>query len=155
MSTTGEGKRGRAEARVDRRELIKKSLQIGGAAYVAPMIMASAAKVSAQQSPGPNPECQGATCETFVPCAANQSCVCVRSSNGGGYCVDGSTSCSVIGNCGPAPGYSCPAGSFCAVDTCCQVPVCVPFSASAVCQTGPAANTRAPKTGSGPQIGYP
>ena len=140
--------------RVNRRELIKKSLQIGGAAYVAPMVMASVAKVSAQVSPGPNPECQGATCATFVACAANATCVCVRSSSGGGFCVDGSTACAAIGDCGPSPDFTCPAGSFCAVDTCCTVPVCVSFAASAVCQTGPAASTRIPPTGApGTMIG--
>jgi hypothetical protein len=140
--------------RVNRRELIKRSLQIGGAAYVAPMVMASVAKVSAQTSPGPNPECAGATCSTFVACAANALCVCVRSSSGGGFCVDGSTSCSAIGNCGAAPGYACPAGSFCAVDTCCTVPVCVSFAASTVCQTGPAAASRAlPNGPAGTMIG--
>ena len=144
----------REAGRVNRRDLIKKSLQFGGAAYVAPMVMASVAKVSARQSPGPNPECVGATCETFVPCAANASCICVRSSTGGGFCVDGGTSCSIIGPCGPAPDFTCPAGSFCAVDTCCGTPICAPFSASTVCQTGPAAAVRAPKTGSGTLIGY-
>ena len=128
--------------RVNRRELIKKSLQIGGAAYVAPMVMASVAKVSAQGSPGPNPECQGATCSTFVACAANSACVCVRSATGGGFCVLGSTSCSAIGPCGASPDFACPAGSFCAVDTCCSGPVCVSFGASTPCQTGPAASSR-------------
>ena len=132
--------------RVNRRELIKKSLQIGGAAYVAPMVMASVAKVSAQSS-NPNPECIGATCATFVACAANALCVCVRSAQGGGFCVDGSTSCAGIGNCGPSPTFTCPAGSFCAVDTCCGVPVCVSFAASAICQVQPPAAQRVPPNG--------
>lgn len=140
--------------RVNRRELIKKSLQIGGAAYVAPMVMASVAKVSAQISPGPNPECQGATCATFVACAANAACVCVRSSAGGGFCVLGSTSCSAIGPCGASPDFTCPAGSFCAVDTCCSGPVCVSFGASSACQTGPAASARIlPEGPAGTMIG--
>ena len=78
--------------KVNRRELIKKTLQVGGAAYVAPMVLASAVPLSAQGSPGPNPQCIGATCTTFIPCATNAACVCVTSSSGGGFCVDGGTS---------------------------------------------------------------
>lgn len=155
MSTWDKNDDGQPALRINRRDLLKKSLQVGGAAYVAPIVMSSVAKVSAQQSPGPNPECVGATCETFVPCSSNSDCICVRSSNGGGYCVPGSTSCSIIGNCGPAPGYACPEGSFCAVDTCCeQGPICAPFALSAQCQSeGPAATTRAPKSADG-TFGY-
>ena len=123
-----------------RREALRRALKAGGVAYVAPMVLGSAAPASAQAS-GPNPECTGATCATFVPCNSNSACVCVRSSAGGGYCVLGSTSCSDVGPCGAAPGYACPAGSFCALDTCCGSPVCVMFSASTPCQipaSGPA-----------------
>ncbi len=147
MSEIKDGLKEPGGIRVNRRELIKKSLQIGGAAYIAPMVMASVAKVSAQVSPGPNPECAGATCATFVACASNATCVCVRSSSGGGFCVDGQTSCAAIGPCGASPDFTCPAGSFCAVDTCCSGPVCVSFSASAVCQTGPPASARVLPTG--------
>ena len=154
MSEIKDALKSRDGIRVNRRELIKKSLQFGGAAYVAPLVVASVAKVSAQVS-NPNPECQGATCATFVPCAANPTCVCVRSSSGGGFCVDGQTSCSAIGNCGPSPTFTCPAGSFCAVDTCCGVPVCVSFAASTLCQTGPPASSRTPPSGApGTTIGY-
>lgn len=154
MSVNGNDSNDGKSIKVNRRELLKKSLQFGGAAYVAPMVLGSTAKLAAQQS-GPNPECAGATCATFVPCAANSACVCVRSSAGGGFCVLGSTSCGAIGNCGPAPGYACPAGSFCAVDTCCGVPVCVSFGASTNCQTGPSASGRSAPTGPlGTTIGY-
>lgn len=143
-------------SKVDRRELIKKTLQLGGAAYVAPMVLASAVPLSAQGSPGPNPGCIGATCTTFIPCAVNPSCVCVQSSGGGGFCVDGATSCGAIGNCGPAPTFTCPSGSFCAVNTCCGVPVCVSFAASAVCQTtqNPAPGRGPRPSGAGPFIGW-
>jgi hypothetical protein len=145
-----------SENRVNRRELIKKTLQMSGAAYVAPMVLAAAVPLSAQGSPGPNPQCIGASCTTFIPCATNPNCVCITSSSGGGFCLDGTTSCAVIGPCGPAPGFTCPAGSFCAVDTCCGQPICAPFSASAVCQaTSAPAPGRGPRpAGTGPFLGW-
>ncbi len=117
-----------------RRDVIKKALKAGGVAYVAPMVLGSVVPAAAQVSTGPNPECAAATCTTFVACNSNASCVCVSSSTGGGYCVLGATSCTAIGNCGAAPDYTCPAGSFCAINTCCNVPVCVAFTASTPCQ---------------------
>lgn len=136
MEVTANGDRG-----TNRREAIKRALKAGGVAYVAPIVLGSAVPASAQVSPGPNPECVSATCATFVPCNSNSACVCVASSTGGGFCVLGSTSCSAVGPCGAAPGYACPAGSFCALNTCCGSPVCVMFSASTPCQvpaSGPA-----------------
>ena len=129
------------ERAASRRDVIKKALKAGGVAYVAPMVLGSVLPAAAQGSGNPNPNCAAATCATFVQCNTNSSCVCVSSSSGGGFCVLGSTSCAAVGNCGAAPGYACPAGSFCAVNTCCGVPVCVLYTASTPCQlpgTGPA-----------------
>ncbi|RIK68138.1 MAG: hypothetical protein DCC65_04775 [Planctomycetota bacterium] len=71
------------------------------------------------------PECEGATCATFVPCFGDPACVCVRLSGGGagGVCVIGSTPCAGLAPCSDG---NCPPGSVCAVDTCCGLPVCVP-----------------------------
>jgi hypothetical protein len=83
---------------------------------------------------GPDPECAGATCQTFIPCEGNScaSPVCGTLSsdgttgNGGGVCVEGTTPCLGLSNCFNG---DCPVGSFCAIDSCCAVPVCVPPSA--------------------------
>ena len=74
---------------------------------------------------GPNPECAGATCSTFVACdSTNPDCVCTTLFNGGGLCVPGSTSCVSLAACSADGG--CPDGSLCAVNTCCGTPVCIP-----------------------------
>ena len=54
------------------------------------------------------PECEGATCETFIPCEGNEACVCVTTSTGGGVCVIGATPCAGLLLC---PDGDCPPGS--------------------------------------------
>jgi hypothetical protein len=131
--------------RVDRRSMIKRALTLGGAAYVAPMILSTATPVSAQgvtPPPGgsPNPECTGATCATFsqFPCSSNPDCVCTTLAAGGGFCVPGSTSCASLAACGA--GNTCPAGSLCVVNTCCAGAVCVPTSLTCPPSTTPPPN---------------
>lgn len=130
-------------SRLNRRELIVKSLQVGGAAYVAPMILASATPAMAQIT---NPLCVGATCETFIECSTNPDCVCVTLSSGGGLCIPGSTLCASLTACGE--GNTCPAGSLCAVNTCCVTPVCIPTALTEACAGGQAAGPRTKVPGS-------
>jgi hypothetical protein len=126
-------KTGVTESRLNRRQLIIKSLKLGSAAYVVPMVLSSATPAMAQVT---NPACAGVTCETFdqFPCSTNVDCICVTLSNGAGFCVPGSTSCDIVGPCGP--GNTCPEGSVCAVNTCCDTPVCAPIGLGALCATG-------------------
>ena len=111
-----------------RRTVIKTGVKL---AYVAPVLAASfkLRNVSAQGAVtgNPNPECRGARCGTFTPCSTNNvDCVCTTTTSGGGFCVPGSTQCNTLVPCGRDG--SCPAGSLCAVDTCCIDPVCIPVS---------------------------
>ena len=71
------------------------------------------------------PECAAATCSTFVPCAPNPNCVCASITGGGagGVCLDGTTLCAPLQRCFDG---NCPPGSVCAINTCCDEPVCVP-----------------------------
>jgi hypothetical protein len=103
---------------------------------------------------GPNPECAGATCQTFVECSSgNPDCVCVTTEPGtGGLCVPGTTQCLSLTACGP--NFECPEGQLCAVNTCCIDPVCVPISLA--CVTDQAASDAAftpPSDVGGPTIG--
>jgi len=84
------------------------------------------------------PGCAGASCATFIPCSSgNPDCVCVTlQPSGAGLCVPGSTSCDIVGDCGPD--FSCPAGSLCTVDTCCGRPVCVPVDLQQMCNSAAA-----------------
>ena len=78
----------------------------------------------------PNPECTGATCGTFIPCNPGTTCpnpVCVTTAEGGGLCVEGTTPCGGLLDCTATS--DCPPGSICAVQTCCDRPVCVPVEA--------------------------
>lgn len=87
----------------------------------------------------PHPECAGATCGGFVPCSSsNSDCVCTQRCDppggtpaGFGHCVPGSTSCGPLVTCGA--NCECPDGSYCAPNTCCGRPVCVPFELTAQC----------------------
>ena len=69
----------------------------------------------------PNPECEGATCETFdqFPCGPDgcSNPICATIVEGGGVCVEGLTSCDATPNC--VTSDDCPTGALCAVDTCC------------------------------------
>jgi hypothetical protein len=110
------------ESRPNRRELIIKSLKLGSAAYVVPMVLSSATPALAQVT---NPACVGAACDNFIPCNNNQSCFCFTLASGGGFCsLD--FFCDSVSQCGA--GNTCPAGFVCAVNTCCEIPVCAPIS---------------------------
>jgi hypothetical protein len=74
----------------------------------------------------PAPECEGASCGNFIPCAADPDCICVTLFTGGGICVDGTTQCAPLTTC--PNGNECAPGEICAVDTCCVDNVCVPPS---------------------------
>ncbi len=73
-----------------------------------------------------SPECEAATCETFVLCQGDPDCVCVSLAGGGagGVCVIGATPCGELTLC-PGGVGDCAPGEVCAVDTCCVDPVCV------------------------------
>jgi hypothetical protein len=76
---------------------------------------------------GPNPECQSATCDNFLPCDPAASCafpVCGTTAEGGGLCVDGDTQCDLLLDC--TTSSDCPMGSLCVVESCCLRSVCVP-----------------------------
>jgi hypothetical protein len=116
-----------------RRTVVKTGVKL---AYVAPIVAASfkLREASAQEvmSPGnPNPECRGATCGNFIPCATNPDCICTTTAAGGGFCVPGSTQCAGLADC--AADLSCPAGNVCVVNSCCVVPKCVPISLNQEC----------------------
>lgn len=77
------------------------------------------------QAPTPNPECEGATCETFIPCDPAGGCempVCATIAEGGGVCVEGTTPCAGLLGC--ASSADCPGDGLCVVETCCRIPVC-------------------------------
>lgn len=79
------------------------------------------------QAQSPNPECEGATCETFIPCDPAGGCVmpvCATIAEGGGVCVEGTTPCAGLLDCNTSE--DCPNEGFCIVDTCCVRPVCAP-----------------------------
>jgi len=78
------------------------------------------------QAQSPNPECEGATCENFIPCEPAGGCVmpiCATIAEGGGVCVEGTTPCNSVDSCTSSD--DCPDG-FCVVETCCGEPVCAP-----------------------------
>jgi len=84
-------------------------------------------------SDNPDPQCIGATCDTFTPCSeTNSDCVCASLVSGGGLCIPGSTACAGLETCGED--FSCPPGSICSIDTCCSRPVCLPLSLHDVCE---------------------
>jgi hypothetical protein len=125
---------------VTRRDALKK-LGIGaGIAWSAPVVMSFFSSASAAGTPSPtstsssipvNPECTGATCDTFVQCSENLDCVCASTSDGDGLCLPGSVACEDFQACGP--GFSCPDGFVCIVDSCCETPVCVDLLLNAQC----------------------
>lgn len=105
-----------------RRDLLKKTLALGAAAYVAPKIVGQITTVSAQQISGT--VCpQADTCQTFS-CSGGE-CACVPTVNGPTVCV--SPSC--VSACNTTA--DCPAGSVCFTLNCCGpatfcVPLCSP-----------------------------
>ena len=89
---------------------------------------------------GGDPECNAATCATFIPCEGNTCAipVCVTTSDdgsnpSGGLCLEGSTSCGGLQDCSNG---ICQLGAICAIETCCGNPVCIP--PDAFCSQSPA-----------------
>ncbi len=121
-------------AAVNRRELMKRSLRVGGIAYVAPMILAAATPASAQISQA----CVGATCQTFIPCQNNPNCVCFSLANGSGWCGIG-VSCAGLTPCSLQT--PCPTGFVCQVNTCCGAAgICVNVNTACNIAGGPGAH---------------
>jgi len=84
----------------------------------------------AEQEPcgtdSPNSECEPATCSNFIPCDDPGSCsgpVCAATTEGLGVCFEGTTSCGELLDC--TTSADCPAGGYCAVDSCCGRNVCM------------------------------
>lgn len=78
---------------------------------------------------GPDPDCIGSTCGNFTSCNPGSGCgspICASIAEGGGACVEGTTSCDESASCSTSE--DCP-GSLCFVDTCCGRPVCAPEGA--------------------------
>ncbi|MEW5875806.1 MAG: hypothetical protein AB1752_11585 [Candidatus Zixiibacteriota bacterium] len=105
---------------------------------------------------GPNPECSGSVCGSYLPCNEPNDCsdpVCATTSAGGGVCVEGSTPCASLFPCVDG---NCPPGYICIVNSCCVDPVCVPESA--FCEQLPPGSQRTPqppRTDDGPTLGGP
>jgi hypothetical protein len=130
---------------VTRRDALKKLGVAAGIAWSAPVVMTfynAAGAAAGSPSPTtsaetttvpPPPECIGGqTCPNLVPCSTEAAeCVCVTDAAGGGRCVPARPACQDVITCGPD--NSCPPGSFCALGTCCNKPVCIPFSMLALC----------------------
>lgn len=77
----------------------------------------------------PDPECEPATCDTFIPCENPGECnspVCGSIVAGGGACVEGAARCASLTPC-PNGNSDCTDG-LCFKDSCCGQPVCQPFS---------------------------
>ncbi len=110
------------ESGVDRREAIKAALRLGGAAYVAPMVLGAVTPVSARQ--GSPAGCTGSVCPDITICNDDDSaqggaafvCVCYTLATGGGFCAL-EADCGDVADCGV--GNSCPPGFVCVVGTCC------------------------------------
>jgi hypothetical protein len=122
----------RAANGVSRRTMLRRIGAVGAVAWVTPVISSLTTPAFAQSSIE-HPECLGASCATFKPCSSsNGDCVCV-SSDQGGFCIPGSTQCAPLQVCEGGTSAECPAGSICAVDTCCDVGVCIPISLTGQC----------------------
>lgn len=68
------------------------------------------------------PSCAASSCYSFIPCGANESCVCAATPEGSGVCVLGSTPCSSpmctqSSDCGPE--------EKCAINSCCGHGICI------------------------------
>jgi len=128
---------------LSRRDALRKAGVAAGIAWTAPVVTSFFSRAAAgtppqatttTTGPEPHPECIGATCTTFRPCSSgNPDCVCVTSSGGSGFCIPGSTLCASLTSCDAE--LNCPPESFCAVDTCCGNPVCIPFDLAQSCPT--------------------
>ena len=118
------------ESKLSRRELIKRGLALGTVGYVAPMIVGSATKVSAQGVSGLG--CQEAlpVCTEADPsfCDVEIPCICLPVAGGGIACVD--ISAVVETDECPADVLSaCPNGN----DDCDSDEVCVDIESDSSC----------------------
>lgn len=126
-----------------RRDLIRRGLKLGGAVYVAPVIVAAARPVSALAAvTNPNPQCAGQTCGNFTSCNNNSGCACASTLSGGGICANGQAACNSLQTCSAQT--PCPSGYTCVINTCCETPICVlpcgtpyPVTTAAVGTGGP------------------
>jgi hypothetical protein len=131
---------------ISRRTIIKRAGVGAAVVWAAPSLTSIGSRALAQYE---HPECQGATCETFIACSSsNPDCVCVTTDRGG-FCVPGSTACAGLPLCPGGTSAECPAGSVCAVNTCCGDPVCVAESLTSQCPSG-GAGAAATRPSSGP-----
>ena len=95
-----------------------------------------------------NGQCSGCSnpgvCGTYTQCG-QPSCLCGTTSEGGGACFPGATSCVGLTDCNTSA--DCDANSFCLVGSCCGRNVCI-----SLCGTdGPSAHRA--QTGTGPTAG--
>lgn len=122
----------RAANGVSRRTMLKRIGAAGAVAWVTPVISSLTTPAFAQ-SRQEHPECEGSSCGSFQVCSSsNPDCVCVTSDQGG-FCIPGSTSCGGLQTCPGGATSECPAGSICAVNTCCDVGVCIPVALTGRC----------------------
>ena len=133
----------KVESGISRRSLLKRAGVVGAIAWTTPVI-ASLRTPAFAASPGPDPECQGADCSTFINCASNPDpdlfCACFTT-DVGGFCLP-SRLCNELVPC-PGGTDDCPAGEVCLIGSCCGINVCQPISEGAVCDS-PAAGALAP-----------
>jgi hypothetical protein len=100
----------RGKRQPSRRDVIRRALTAGGAAYVAPMILGSATPASAQIVSGQ--VCQGGCVSLFGSCGSGPTCSCYADSTGFGLvCVDYSGPCASGTECDSnadcLPGWVC------------------------------------------------
>ncbi len=106
------------KARLDRRELIKKTLAIGAAGYVGPKIVGTVATVNAQSISGS--VCAISSCAA----ACQNTCACVATVNGPITCVE--ATCNFADPCNTSA--DCGQGFVCFTEGCCGGGnVCVPL----------------------------
>jgi hypothetical protein len=134
-------------SKLSRRRMLKRIGAGAAVAWSAPVLSSLRTPAFAQYPP-PHEECRGAVCGSFLECSGpNPDCICVTTSQGTGTCTPGSTLCADLAICGT--GGSCPPGTFCAVDTCCIDPVCIPIDLSAQCPAGAASAGSRTSSGAG------
>jgi hypothetical protein len=116
---------------VSRRTLLKTVGAGTAVIWAAPAVTSLSASAFAS-STNPHPECIGATCDTFEQCSSgNPDCVCTTTSEGGGFCIPGSTHCADLADC--TTSADCSGGAVCIVNTCCGGGKCAPQSLGDSC----------------------
>ncbi|PAV80344.1 hypothetical protein WR25_20637 [Diploscapter pachys] len=74
-------------------------------------------------------ECTGQTCSTYSPgCSSNQDCTCDTTTDGIGFC-DPDWLCGDYPDCSDCPSST----SVCVIDSCCDVPKCIPLTHGLSC----------------------